>query len=382
MPMRIVQLRGSSVMLGAERVVLELAKESRHFGYESIILAPHDEGAPEPELVIAARAAGIRAEILPCRGRFDPSLALRIRRFIKREQIDLLHCHGYKEDFYGLLSFPGIPIVANNHLWKRTTRALRFYCWLDSRLVRYFDEVIAVSAPIQRELLAVGVAPGKLSRITNGIDMAPFRAADALSREHARARLGLPSQAVIAGMVSSLTVEKGHRYAVEALAALAPRFPELHLAIVGDGPEQAAIETRLGELGLSDRVSFCGRRSDIPTVLRAFDLYLLPSLIEGLPIALLEAMASALPVVASDVGDVGSAVSDGVNGRLVAAGDADALAAALRDLLTAPAQLPRMGAAARECIESRFSSREMARQYCRIYERLLRPSVAARGQEV
>ncbi len=381
MPMRVVQLRGSDAMLGAERVVLELARESRHFGVESVIVAPHEVGAPTPELVERARAAGIRAEVLPCRGRFDPALFRHLRRFLRSERIDLLHCHGYKEDFYGLLSAPGIPVVANNHLWKRTTPALRLYCWLDGRLLRYFDQVIAVSGPIHRELLDVGVPPHKLARIANGIDTTPFRAADEIPRDKARARLGLPRQALIVGMVSSLTMEKGHRYALQALARLASELPSLYLAVVGDGPERAALQAMAEALELRDRISFCGRHADIPAVLRTFDLFLLPSLSEGLPIALLEAMASALPVVASAVGDVPEVVEDGVSGSLVPAGDADALTEALRRLLTQPERLPAMGAAARRRVETHYSAREMARQYCQLYERLLRPLPAARGQE-
>src|SRR5690606_26352626 len=121
--------------------------------------------------------------------------------------------------------------------WKRSSRALRFYCWLDAQLSRHFDQVVAVSAPIQEELLAAGVPAAKISRIANGIDTAPFQQPLSESaRSAVRASLGIGPERLAVGMVSRLGVEKGHIYALEAIAALRDRFPQLLLAIVGDGP--------------------------------------------------------------------------------------------------------------------------------------------------
>jgi glycosyltransferase involved in cell wall biosynthesis len=380
MALRVAQLRGSSLMLGAERVVLELSTFSRQFGCECIILAPHEEHATDPELVVAARNAGVRAERLACRGRFDPAVFGRIRDFVRREKIDLLHCHGYKEDFYGLLSLPRIPVIAtyHNHLFNRTTRSLTIYSWLDAQLIRYFDHIVAVSSPIHEELLRNRVPHHKLSRITNGIDVRPFRDVSELDRQRVKESLNLPMDATVVGMVGSLTVEKGHIVAVQAFARMHADVPKAHLAIVGSGPQHSAVTDEIERHGLSDRVTLCGRRSDIPAVMQAFDVFAMPSLQEGLPIALLEAMASGLPVVASNVGDIGTAITDGLSGRLVPAGNVAALAETLKDVMLDRHLRERLGKAARTCVEGKFSSQHMAQDYCDLYERLAKMKYSGR----
>jgi glycosyltransferase involved in cell wall biosynthesis len=371
-------------MLGAERVVLELSQRTREFGYESVILALQSPGDPEPELITLAREAGIQTEILVCQGRFDPRAASQIRRFVHDQRIDLLHSHGYKENFYALLARPGVPMVASNHLWKRTSRALRFYCWLDSKLIRHFDYVVAVSEPIRQEMLQAGVPAGKLSKIANGIDVEPFRRAAASSdREAVRASLGIAPDRLVVGMLSGLGREKGHIYALEAVARLREEFPDLVLAIVGDGPELPALQGAVARLGLSSHIRFCGRRRDVADVLSSFDVFLLPSLIEGLPMALLEAMATGRAAVTSRVGDVPAAIRDGHTGLLVPPADVAALANALARVLGDVELRDRLGRSAAEVIENEFSSRQMARQYCALYDRLQTApgTVPARAQE-
>lgn len=373
MPKRVVHLRGSDAMLGAERVVLELSCRTKEFGYESVVVALQSALSPEPELIQLARAAGLQTEVLLCQGRFDPTVFARLRELLRRQQADLLHCHGYKENFYGLLARPGLPCVTTNHLWKRSSRALRFYCWLDAQLSRHFDQVVAVSAPIQEELLAAGVPAAKISRIANGIDTAPFQQPLSESaRSAVRASLGIGPERLAVGMVSRLGVEKGHIYALEAIAALRDRFPQLLLAIVGDGPCMPELQEAVLRQDLGHHVVFCGQRSDIADVMRAFDGFLLPSLAEGLPMALLEAMAAGLPAVASRVGDVSVAIADGRSGLLVAPGDVAGLAAGLARLAAAPALRRQLGQAAAQAVEEGFSARHMAQQYCQLYDSLQR----------
>lgn len=371
-------------MLGAEKVVLELSRRTAEFGYESIIVALQGEHDPEPELVKLAREAGIQAEILRCRGRFDPAVFRRLGQLLRNQQAGLLHCHGYKENFYGLFAARGLPKIATNHLWKRTSRALRFYCWLDARLIRYFDHVVAVSEPIRQELRAAGVPAHKITRIANGIDTTPYRrlSGDA-EREALRASLGIPPERLAVGMVSQLSIEKGHAYALDAIAQLRSRFPQLLLVIVGDGPELSALQAAVTRQNLDQHVLFCGRRSDIANVMQAFDIFLLPSLIEGLPMALLEAMAAGRSAVASRVGDVEKAIQDGTSGLLTPPADAPALAAALARLAASPDLRLNLGRAAAARIEQQFSARQMARQYCRLYDSLQRTptTVAAWEQE-
>lgn len=381
---RVVHLRGSDAMLGAERVVLELSRRTAEFGYESVIWALQGEHDPEPELVKLAHEAGIQTEILRCRGRFDPAVFRHLRQLLRSRQAELLHCHGYKENFYGLFAARGLPKIATNHLWKRTSRALRFYCWLDAKLIRHFDHVVAVSEPIQEELRAAGVPAHKITRIANGIDTAPYRRVwHDTEREAVRASLGILPERLAIGMVSQLSIEKGHVYALDAIAQLRPRFPQLLLVVIGDGPELPTLQAAVTRQNLEQHVLFCGRRSDIADVMRAFDIFLLPSLLEGLPMALLEAMATGQPAVASHVGDVDKAIQDGMSGLLVPPANPTALAAALARLAASPDLRLNLGRAAADRINQQFSARQMARQYCRLYDSLQRTptTVAAWEQE-
>lgn len=382
MPKRVIHLRGSDAMLGAERVVLELSRRTKEFGYESVIVALQSELSPEPELIRQARATGLPAEILLCQGRFDPTVFARLRELLQLQQADLLHCHGYKENFYGLLARHQLPCVTTNHLWKRNSRALHFYCWLDAKLSRHFDHVVAVSEPIQQELLAAGVPAAKVSHIANGIDTAPFQQPfSAAERTAVRASLGISPERLVVGMIGRLGVEKGHIYALEAIAALRTRFPQLLLAVVGDGPQLPELQTEILRQNLGQQVVFCGRRSDIADVVRAFDIFLLPSLTEGLPMALLEAMAAGLPPVASDVGDVSAAIADEITGLLTPPGETAALIAALARLAESEQLRQHLGQAAAEAIEQRFSARQMARQYCQLYDDLQRDPTAMTADE-
>ena len=375
MPKRILHFRGSSSLLGAERVVLELAQWSPTFGYEPLIVAPNERDAPTPEFISAARSAGIDAMTLPCDGRLDWHLLRQLRQLVRRQGIDIIHCHGYKEDVHAALAGLGIPLIATNHLWKRTTRALRLYCWLDGLILRRFDEIIAVSDPILDDMRQCSVPEAKLSKIANGIDMRRFETPlQPAERAAVRAGLGLEADAVVVGMLSSLTPEKGHAFALDAMTILAAEFPQVQLCIVGDGGLGESLRARVRSVGLESRIIFAGRRSDIPQVLGSFDVFVLPSLNEGLPMALLEAMAAGLPAVASEVGDVGQAIEDGVSGRLVPPGSSPDLLNALRPLVASAELRRRLGDGARRRVAKHFSSRAMTEAYCRIYDHALHAS--------
>lgn len=383
MPKCVVHLRGSNAMLGAERVVLELASKTREFGYESVLVALQSANTPEPELVQRSRAAGIATYVLSCRGRFDPTVFGRLRRLLHAQRADLLHCHGYKENFYGLPAAAGLPVVTTNHLWKRTSPALKFYCWLDAKLSRRFDHVIAVSEPIRQELLAAGVAPQKISRIINGIDVDPYqRPLQPAERQEIRQQLGIKQEQLALVMLSRLGKEKGHTFAIQALAELKHRFPHAVLLIVGAGPELGALQKEVAERGLASQVRFCGQRSDVDQILRAVDAFLMPSLLEGLPMALLEAMAAGLPSIASRVGDIDTVIEHDQSGLLVPPADVSELVSAMTRLLSDASLRQRLGQSACHTIAQRFSSRQMALLYCQLYDRLQQaPRAVAQEQE-
>lgn len=173
--------------------------------------------------------------------------------------------------------------------------------------------------------------------------------------------------------VGNVLPAKGHDVLVEAAAILEPRFPGLRVAIVGRLDHgRGPVEQRIEELGQGERVTLAGPSTEVAAIVAAADLFVLPSLREGLPLALLEALASGTPVVATAVGGIPGVIRDGVHGRLVPPGDAEALAAAIAASLESPAEAGAMAAAARRVVVESYSADAFAERTAAVYDRLLR----------
>jgi glycosyltransferase involved in cell wall biosynthesis len=210
----------------------------------------------------------------------------------------------------------------------------------------------------------IGLPPEKLGVIYNGVQVPETSA----SPREARAKLGLPLDGQVIGTVSRLYLVKGIDFLIRALA----QMDDAALAIVGDGPERAALETLADTLGVAGRIHWTGHRRDVPTLLPAFDLYVQPSLHEGMSNTILEAMAAGLPVVATAVGGTPEVVDDGVTGLLVPPRDPDALAGVIVRLLRDLDLRRKMGRAGQERVRRHFSLEQMVRQTQALYERLLK----------
>jgi glycosyltransferase involved in cell wall biosynthesis len=208
--------------------------------------------------------------------------------------------------------------------------------------------------------------------IPNGVTVGPLPG-DAASRA-ARARLGLPAEAFVVGIVARLSAQKAHHVLFEAFAILRRSRPQARLVVVGGGPREQELRALAAGLGLGDTVQFTGILRDVPDVLPAFDVSCLSSVHEGVPMAVIESMASGIPVVATDCGALSDMVVDGVNGYLVPVRDAQALADRLGRLADDPLLRRRLGTAAREHVEEHHRIEQTARGY----ETLLLDLVGAR----
>jgi glycosyltransferase involved in cell wall biosynthesis len=180
-------------------------------------------------------------------------------------------------------------------------------------------------------------------------------------------------------LVGTMKPQKGHHLLIEAVRQVAPRFANLHVLFVGDGERRAELEAQAAASGAGDRIHFLGSRGDVPDLLAACDSFVLPSLWEGLPMALIEAMASGLPVIASEVSGTKQVVTDGESGLLIPPGDVAALAEAIAALLADPARAREIGAAGRRRVEAAFSAKKQAEEHVALYRRALaRSSAGAR----
>ena len=230
------------------------------------------------------------------------------------------------------------------------------------------DRVIAVSEAVRDRIRRrTGAAPSKVVAIPNGVDTELFLPGDGAA---ARQRLGLSAANRVIGAVGRLDPVKDHATLFRAFAELAPARPDLRLVLVGDGPHSGDLRVLARELDLADRILMAGARDDLPDLLRAFDVFALPSRTEGLSNTLLEALASGIPAVATRVGG-NPEVLDGVGGALVPPADPAALAEAVAALLDDPAARARAGREGRERVVRRFSLPAMTDAYDRLYRELL-----------
>lgn len=373
MTRRVLHLRSSGGMLGAEQVILSLCANAQAFGYEPSLAVVRDIADAEPQLIAAASERDIPVFPIECRSRFDFKAIAQLRDLIQSLGVDVLHCHGYREDLYAVLCRSGVKLVTTNHLWKRTTTALRIYAKVDGYLMRRFDAIIAVSREIFEELHRLGISESKLTYVPNGIDIERFDSSDigdAVKSER-RAGLGLDAADLVLTTTGSLTDEKGHRFMLDALAQLVTLDASVVWLVVGDGENAEILERRAAELELGDRVRFLGRREDVAEILAVTDIFVLPSLIEGLPIALLEAMAAGKACVATRVGDVTAVIEAGVTGLTVDRASSLELAESLETLARDAVLRERLGSEAQRTIREQFSSQRMTKAYCDLYDRLL-----------
>lgn len=238
------------------------------------------------------------------------------------------------------------------------------------RMVQAVDRLICVSEAARASYVRGGVPTEKLRLVRNGIALRPV----AEDRRQVRGRLALEPRAWIVLTVARMTEQKGHRDLLDAMPAVLAREPLARFLWVGEGPLEPALRARADELGLEKYVWFLGGREDVPELLTAADLFVLPSRFEGLPLAMLEAMAAGLPVVGTRVCGTTEAVCDGVTGRLVDPGDPAALSAAILEVLEQPEQAARWGSAGRRHVERQFNAARMAEETVAVYQEVVQPS--------
>ncbi len=368
----VFHIRSSSGLFGADRVVLDLCAELGAAGYRAVLVPLIEPDGTGSALRTAGRDLGLPVRPLHLAGRFDLRAAAMLRRLAAAEGAIVLHGHDYKSNvLVQLARAPDTWRVATLHGRVGTDWKLRLYESIEARLVRRFDRVVCVSAAMRAAETRGDYSP---ALVPNGIDVAPFRDAPAPD-PGLKATLGLPSDATVIGSIGRLSAEKGFDVLLRAAAALAAERPTLHVLLVGEGPQRPALSDLAASLGLGDRVHMPGLRTDTPVIYRLFDVFLMPSHREGLPLVLLEALASGTATVATPVGGIrdvlGAGEGEGMPVALTAPpGDAPALAGAVARLLADPELRRRLGRAGRERVAAHFSRAAMARATASLYDDL------------
>jgi glycosyltransferase involved in cell wall biosynthesis len=330
---KVLHLISSSGFFGADNMLIELSKELRHTGYTPIIGAFKNIHNPHVEVAEEAKQYNFSVTLFPCNGRLD---------------------------------------------FKTILSKMKFYARLDKFFLNRFDRVIAVSDSVKQEILNHNISAGKVLTICNGIDTNRFNNPKKI--ENVRREFGIDKSYKIIGTVGRLSEEKGHIHLLNAATKVFQEYPKVVFLVVGDGPLRNDLEEKASALRQTQHVEkngpespfiFAGVRSDMPAIYSLMDIFVLPSLTEGLPMVLLEAMASQKPIVATNVGAIPKVIEHGHSGLLVQPGDTKGLAKAITDLLANPQKAYGLAKNARRKVKQQFSSERMAERYVEVYRDVL-----------
>jgi glycosyltransferase involved in cell wall biosynthesis len=342
-PTRVLWLTKGLGRGGTEQLLLTGAGhvDLERYTVDVAYLLPHKDA-----LVRALEARGVPVHCLHQRSSRDLSWVPRLKALVRERGYDVVHTH---------MPVPAVAarlvlrdrcavIHTEHNVWGRYRRPTR---WANAATFRRNDAVVAVSQAVADSMASRRLPrpPATTEVLLHGIDRAALPTS--ADRREARRLLGIPLDAFVVGTVGNLTAKKDHATLLRAARELANTCPTIRVVLVGAGPLEAELRARVDALGLQDHVVMTGSRADVHVLLAGFDVFCLSSLYEGLPIAMLEAMARAVPVVSTDVGGVREAVRHDVDGLLVPSADHRALAAALRRVMDDPALSRRLAAAAR-----------------------------------
>lgn len=371
--MKVMHLIGSLRVGGAEKVVCSLIQGLRATDTCSIVMTM--AGGPlEREL----QQLGVETIIRPFSWPTSIQWIRCVSQEIQQRQIDLLHTHLFTTDMLGRIAArrAGVPVITTLHApspWKRSRR-LKPYVqrWADLISARHAcDALVAISPEVRDFQIRYGGMPaGKMHVIGNPVHTEQF-SANPLARERIRSHYGIEPAATVLINVASLRPIKGQEYLLHAFAHLAKERDDLKLLLLGDGPCRQALMALSTALGIARQVIFCGVCPDVAGHLSAADIFVMSSLSEGISMAILEAMASARPIVATSVGGNVDLIQNQENGLLVPSRNPEAMAEAIRRLMQTPVEAHNMGARAAQFVREHYDAPRIARAYTELYRAVI-----------
>lgn len=362
-PIRVLEVISNAIVGGVENYVRNLIRLLPPDAFQISLLCPYESG-----VISDLRRAGYPVFLTPMKG-MPPEIPWGAIQtavgVIRGQQIDIIHAHMPKGQMIGGIAgaLSHTPIAATFHGRSMTAEELSIHQLTGSHL-------IAVCQEAYTQAMAMGVSPANITLIHNGVDLERFR--PGLDGSNFRESAGIPLEAPLVGFVGRLSWEKGPDQFVEAAAVVHRQRPDVHFAVVGEGPVDTYLAELIHQHELEEVVHLAGLWADPAEVYPALDLIALTSHSEGMPLALLEAMACGVPVAAMNVGGVLEIVEFGKTGLLVSPGDPDEMGRTLVSLLSRPEGLKQMGLAGRQRAEALFDLRTSVRQTADLFRELAR----------
>ena len=364
---RIMHISSSLLTGGVERIVRNFAARLDTRRYQFSACARDHDGVFGEEI----RAMDMPVFVLGKPPGITFRLWAQLYRMFRRQQIDVVHTHNLGPLFYGAIParMAGVRVVVHTDHGTKLPEAQR-RMWACRYLSSWVDSVTAVSPAVKRDLIQhVRLRSDQVIVIRNGIDLTLPTARK--SPQDLRQELRISPDCHIVGVCCRLTEQKGVANLLRAAPAVLARHPHTVFLLVGDGDLREDLERLSENLNLRGHVTFAGFRDDVHDILDLFDIYVLPSLFEGIPLGLLEAMLHRKPVVATRVGSNADIVEDRVSGRLVSPGHVAELADAIVDIFSDPVKAARMGEAAYKTVTTEYSLDRMVDEYDALYMKLL-----------
>jgi glycosyltransferase involved in cell wall biosynthesis len=363
---RVVYLAHTLAVGGAEEMVLNLVRYLPPEFERAVVCIdkPGPIGDEVRKTGVAFHALGLQP------GLRRPIDLLRLQKFIHECQPTIVHTFLLTASLYGRFAamLARVPIVIGTevNIYERKQPLHRM---AEGWLMRQTDAVIASAGSVRDFYVdQIHADPDKVVVIYNAVDWSQLQTT--MAREAFRTEMGLPADAPVAGIIARLTEQKAHRYLFDAMAARA-ELAALHLLVIGDGELGDELRRRVDALGLGGRVHFAGARRDLGNILGAIDMFVMPSLWEGLPLSLVLAMGAGLPVIASRVAGIPEVVQDSVSGLLVEPGNATELAAAMVRVLQDGELGARLGREGRAFVRPRFGVDGYIASMTALYDKLL-----------
>jgi glycosyltransferase involved in cell wall biosynthesis len=369
MKIKVLQTIRQGQIGGGERHVLDLVKGMDKSIYEPVVLSFTDG-----QMIQELKESGIEVHVIYTEKAFDRSVWPKVTEFAKDKGFHIIHAHGTRacSNSYKTARDLNLPLLYTVHGWSfhpgqnPIVRNLRKF--FEGRLISKTAATLFVS----NENQATGIKefkPKKARVVKNGVDLSRFRL-DVVSE--VRSELNIPADIFLIGYICRITLQKDPFTLIEAMAIAAKANPSLHLLMVGDGDLKQEALSKIAALKISDRITFTSFRTDIPQVLKALDVYCLPSLWEGLPIGVLEAMAMSLPAIATPVGGTSELITQGENGYLIPEKNPQKLAERILELSTNKPLCEKMGKRSRQIIENEFSIANCVAGVTAVYQEVLK----------
>jgi len=295
-------------------------------------------------------------------------------RFLSEKKIELIHTHGYFADIIGIpaAKLLRIPHMSTCHGFISNDRHLVLYNKLDRIALRFSDKIIAVSEQIKEDLGKSEITKSKITVIQNAVQTTHTTDQSVVNRKKMRQALAIKDEEFAVGYVGRLSEEKGVKYLIEAVMLLIKSGEPCRLLIIGDGPKRKEFEGLIKGKGFKDNIILTGFQTNIEKWIPAFDIFVLPSLTEGTPVALLEAMSYGIPVIATHVGGVPKVIENGTNGILINPADSKALAENLKILCHDSALRKKFGTVSIDVVKKRHNINDWCRKIETQYNKLLK----------